>query len=448
MQDNVHMRRHSTETFTKIVFLAVVLGVAGRSYGQKSTSHSPYSQFGIGQMREDLLPQARAMGGISAAVRHFNGIPTLNVGNPASYSAMNRTILEAGMYGNLTQLSKNGRNDHTGDFAFGHIAIGVPLNRINGPALGGLAFGLLPYSDIGYSTREVNSIERIVHEKKTLGEGGTNKAFVGYGVSPIKGLSIGANLGLIFGNLHDITNVNFLSEPDAYPTESRQTRNIRGATVDYGLQYSRALGRRLSLTVGYSGSLDNQITTKASRRVTIFEPRFEEDFQAPPLDTISFTDLGTRRVNLPLKHNIGLTLSKGYNWMVGADFKYADWSHFQVRSDENRLQKGYGIALGGQLRPDPTSVRYINQIDYRLGFRYSQTPVVFRNQRINDMAVTVGFGLPLPETNFGRTFSQLNLSAELGQQGTLSNNLVRERYINIHIGFTINDSWFLRRNLD
>jgi len=445
------MRRHSIGTFTKIallVFLGITFGAIDHSFAQKSTSHSPYSQFGLGQMREDLFPQTRAMGGISTGVRYLNGLPTLNISNPASYSGMNRTILEAGMYGNFTQLSKNGKNDHTADFAFSHIAIGVPLNKTNGPSFGGLSFGLLPYSDIGYSTKEVASIGNLVHEKRTLGEGGINKAYLGYGVAPIKGLSVGANVGFLFGNLYDITSVRFLSDLDAYPTESKETRNIRGVTVDYGVQYSRALNRKYNLTLGYSGSLDNQIAAKTTRMVTIYEPNFEEDYQAPPLDTTSLTNLGTRHINLPFKHNVGVTLSKGYNWMVGADFKYADWSKFQVRQDENKLQKSYGFAVGGQIKPDPTSVRYLNQVDYRLGFRYNQTPVVFRNHRINDMAVTVGFGFPLPETNFGRTFSQLNISAELGQQGTMSNNLVRERYININFGFTINDSWFLRRNLE
>jgi len=70
------------------------------------------------------------------------------------------------------------------------------------------------------------------------------------------------------------------------------------------------------------------------------------------------------------------------------------------------------------------------------------------NNRITDMAVTVGLGIPLPENNFGRTFSNINVSAEFGQQGTLNNNLVRERYININLGFTINDAWFMRRSYD
>ena len=440
------MHKRSIGSFTKIA-LQLLLGLSlfgtQKGYAQKSTSHSPYSQFGLGQMREDLLPQTRAMGGISTGVRYLTGLPTLNIANPASYSGLNRTVLEAGMYGNFTQLSRDNASDHTGDFAFGHIAIGIPLQKY-----GGFSFGLLPFSDMGYSSKSAESIGELVYEKQIFGEGGINKAYLGYGVSPFRGLSIGANAGFLFGNLHDITEVRFLSDLAAYPAELKETRNIRGVAVDYGLQYSKSINRKYNLTVGYTGSLSNTINAKPSRVITISQNNFDDEFIAPPLDTISTNTFATNKVTLPLRHNVGFTLTKGYNWMIGADFKYADWSKFEVLEGQSNLEKSYGFAVGGQVKPDPTSIRYWNQVDYRLGFRYNQTPIVYRNQRINDMAVTVGVGLPLPETNFGRTFSQINISAEFGQQGSLNNNLVRERYININFGFTINDSWFIRRSLD
>lgn len=440
------MHRRSIESFTKIALQFLLgLGLFGiqQGYAQRSTSHSPYSQFGLGQMRNDLLPQTRAMGGISTGVRYLTGLPTLNIANPASYSGLNRTVLEAGMYGNFTQLSRDNMSDHTADFAFGHLAIGIPLQKY-----GGFSFGLLPFSDAGYSSRNVESVGDLVYEKQIFGEGGINKAYLGYGVSPIKGLSIGANAGFLFGNLYDITQVKFLSDLSAYPTELKETRNIRGVTVDYGLQYSKSINRKYNLTLGYTGTLNNTINARPSRFITISENNFDDEYIAPPLDTISTGTFPTRKIHLPLKHNVGFTLSKGYNWLIGADFNYADWSNFEVQEGQNKLEKSYGFAVGGQIKPDPTSVRYWNQVDYRLGFRYNQTPIVYRNQRINDMAVSVGIGLPLPETNFGRTFSQINISAEFGQQGSLNHNLVRERYININFGFTINDSWFIRRSLD
>lgn len=413
------------------------------AHAQTTTSHSPYSRFGLGQIREDLLPQNRAMGGISTGLRYQSGLATFNPANPASYSAFSHTILEAGLYGNITQLGKGTMTDNTADFAFSHLAIGIPLSKY-----GGLALGLMPFSDVGYNTSQTVTLDTIQYRKTSNGEGGLNKAFVGYGVSPVKGLSLGANAGLLFGNLSDISSISFPYSLGAYNTRYEEARLIRGIIVDYGAQYSTSLGNKMNLTVGYSGTLNNTISNKTTTSVSRTEASLDPDQQNIALDTIFLQQSPSRNINLPLKHNVGFTLSRGYNWMVGVDFKYADWSDFQTRQGEPSLGRNYGAAIGGQFKPDATSFKYWNIVDYRLGVRYNRTQVRFNNRDIDDMAVTVGLGFPLPETNFGRTFSRINVSAELGQQGSLNNNLVRERYININLGFTINDSWFLRRSLD
>lgn len=441
------MQRQSKVLSAKKAF-KILLGVgllwgSTPTYAQQTTSHSPYSRFGLGQMREDLLPQTRAMGGISTGVRYQSGLAVLNIANPASYSAFSRTILDAGLYGNLTELSKGNLSDNTGDFAFSHFTFGIPLAKA-----GGLSFGLIPFSDIGYNSTETKVNGPLTTQETISGEGGLNKAYFGYGVSIVKGLSIGANVGFIFGNLDDISSVSFPNNMDMYNARSLESRLVRGAQLDYGLQYSTSIGKKMNLTVGYAGSLNNTINSKTTLLNTRTEPSMDEDFQNIAVDTVLFQQGVNRKINLPLKHSVGFTLSKGYNWSVGADFKYADWSNFQTRVGEPKLGKNYGVAVGGQFKPDPTSLRYWNVVDYRFGARYNKTQLRYNNQDINDMALTVGVGLPLPETNFGRTFSRINISAEFGQQGSVKNNLVRERYININLGFTINDTWFLRRSYD
>ncbi|NGF57902.1 hypothetical protein G5B00_15385 [Parapedobacter sp. SGR-10] len=429
--------------------LNILLGVcliawSVQSHAQTTSSHSPYSQFGLGQIREDLVPQNRAMGGISTGLRYQSGLATFNPANPASYSAFSRTILEAGLYGNMTQLGKGSTTNHMADFAFSHIAIGIPL----GQKAGGVAVGLMPFSDVGYNSSQNITLENIQYKKTSNGEGGLNKAFVGYGLSPIKGFSIGANAGLLFGSLSDIYAVSFPYTLEAYNMRREESRLIRGLVLDYGAQYSTSLGSKMNLTLGYSGTLNNVVSNTSTVTVSRTEGSLDPDFQNIALDTVFSQTYPKRDINLPLKHNVGFTLSKGYSWMVGADFKYADWTYFQTRQGEPKLGKSYGIAIGGQFKPDVTSFRYWNIVDYRLGFRYNNTPIRFNNRDINDMAITVGLGLPLPETNFGNTFSRINISAEFGQQGTLNDNLIRERYININLGFTINDLWFRRRSLD
>lgn len=416
---------------------------------QTTTSHSPYSQFGLGQMREDLLPQQRSMGGISAGVRTLGGFPLLNISNPASYSSFTRAIFDGGMYGNMTKLDKGAVSDNTADFAFSHFVFGIPFSVRPQRISHGIAFGLVPFSDIGYNASSVRPLDTLQYRRILTGEGGINKAFVGYGISPVRGLSVGANAGLLFGSLTDRASIEFPFSLGAYNTIQSDERYIRGLAVDYGVQYVRSLGNRMSVTLGYSGSLNNAINNETTSMVTIAQGgRGTDIFDQVALDTISGPTRSTRKINLPLKHNIGFTLSKGYNWTVGADFKYADWSKFQTRAGEPRLGRDIGIAVGGQMKPDPTSTKYWNVVDYRLGFRYNRTAITLNSQRINDMAITAGLGIPLTGDTFGRTFSSINISAEFGQRGTLNSNLIRERYINLHFGFTINDLWFQRRSYD
>ena len=65
---------------------------------------------------------------------------------------------------------------------------------------------------------------------------------------------------------------------------------------------------------------------------------------------------------------------------------------------------------------------------------------------IKQMAFTFGFGFPLPSNR--SSFYKINLSAEVGQLGTHANDLVRERFVNIHLGFTMNDRWFVKAKFD
>jgi len=205
-------------------------------FGQKSTSASPYSKFGIGQMREDLLPQNRAMGGLSSGIRYISGVNTLNPGNPASYSALHHTVFDAGLYGNYTQLEKGSARDNTADFAFSHITMGIPLGKA-----GGVSIGILPYSDVGYSSNSMHNLDTISFRKNFNGEGGLTKAYFGYGVNITKNLSVGANVSYLFGTLNDYTSIEFPVNFSGYNTRLTDHREISGVSLDYGLQYYKQL---------------------------------------------------------------------------------------------------------------------------------------------------------------------------------------------------------------
>ncbi|MGV3547112.1 MAG: hypothetical protein ACO1N4_08625, partial [Pedobacter sp.] len=87
-------------------------------------------------------------------------------------------------------------------------------------------------------------------------------------------------------------------------------------------------------------------------------------------------------------------------------------------------------------------------VDYRLGFTYDKTYVRMNNEDVKQTAVTLGLGLPL-QSGYGRsTFYKMNVSAEIGSRGKITNSLIQERYVNFHLSFLLNDRWFQRFRFD
>ena len=429
-------------TIPKVIVFLVVLLVSTVVHAQRSTTSSPYSRFGLGELRGDLLPQTRAMGGIATGVRYLSGYGNINVANPASYSALQFTTIDVGVFGNVTELSQNQLTENSYNFALSHINFGIPLGRP-----GGISFGILPFSDVGFSYAIPGTIDTTNIRTVYAGEGGTTKAYLGYGIQLNKNFSVGVNASYIFGTLNNINSIEFPDDIGALNVRKDNSRYVNGFSYDYGVQYFQPFGNNMSLTVGYSGSAGTPLNTRASQVVTRTPTSVEDDQENLPVDTIEFFEGQRQRISMPMKHSLGFSVAKGNNWMVGGDVNYAKWSSYREGGNNPGLTDSYGFAVGGQITPDVTSVKYLSVVDYRLGFKYNKSYINISNQDINQMALTVGFGFPLPSL-FGGSFYKINFATEFGQMGTLSNNLVRERYINFNLGFTLNDKWFLRRPYD
>lgn len=86
---------------------------------------------------------------------------------------------------------------------------------------------------------------------------------------------------------------------------------------------------------------------------------------------------------------------------------------------------------------------YFKQMGYRLGAHYYSSLYEIDGQNVSDYGISFGFAFPLR-----KSFSTLNLSAEIGERGSLEGKLVREQYLNIYLGVTINDKWFIKRKYD
>jgi hypothetical protein len=98
------------------------------------------------------------------------------------------------------------------------------------------------------------------------------------------------------------------------------------------------------------------------------------------------------------------------------------------------------IAAGFQYYPNSQSPDgLLGHTYYRFGIKNAALPFYLNDTQILENAITAGFGFPLR-----KAVSSVNVGMELGRRGTTMNNLVKENYFMINVGFTINDRWFMK----
>ena len=432
----------------KLKYFCAAIALA-TSFGAQAqvTVQSPYSKFGVGNIKGSLLPQLRSMGGISTGVFRTSYINNINMQNPASYAGINLTTLDIGMAGSGTTLKTNNLSETSFNASLSHVAMAFPVTRKSA-----VSIGLLPYSELGYNFRNTVQVGTTAENTKTVdyiytGEGGLSKAYLGYGIQFGDHFRLGANAEYLFGNLIESRSTEYLNEAAAINSRNQTKNSVYGLAFSYGAQYDFALGNKTSLTLGYSGSSAAKLNSEMSQYITTYNKDQEGNDQAA-LDTLAFTENAKTNLKLPLVHNVGFTIQKENKWLLGADYRMGKWSSLSIDNVNQNLQDTYGFSVGGQFTPDVTAINgYFKRVDYRLGFQYDKTYVKMNNQDVNQMAVTFGLGLPL--SSYARSsFYKMNVSAELGKRGSVNNGLIQENYINFNLGFMLNDKWFQRFKFD
>lgn len=442
----LHINMYQKLRYTFAVCLLLTSAVANAQI----TLQSPYSKFGVGNLKGSLLPQLRSMGGISTAVGNINKgtfFNNINMQNPASYATISLTTLDIGMGAGFTELRNSSQKENSFNATLSHVAFAFPLSSKSA-----LSIGILPYSELGYNFINSTTVGANGNNTKNVdyrytGEGGLTKAYLGYGIQFGDHFRIGANAEYLFGNLVENRSTEYVNEPGAINSRLQAKNSVGGIGFSYGAQYDIALDNKTSIVLGYSGSSSSKINSKKSQVVTQYYNDSQGNEQTA-VDTLLFVENAPTNLKMPLVHNFGITFQKSNKWLLGADYRLGKWSNLTIDKVNQGLQDTYGFSVGGQITPDITSINsYFKRVDYRLGFQYDKTYIQMAGQDIKQMAVTFGLGLPL--SSFGGTsFYKMNFSAELGKRGTISNGLLQEKYINFHLGFTLNDKWFRRFKFD
>ncbi|MDB5117939.1 MAG: hypothetical protein JWQ79_3431 [Mucilaginibacter sp.] len=438
-----------------ITFLLAVIVFEAKSQST-ATSSSPYSQYGLGDLTPMLLPQNIGMGGIATATNVINGFNSINPLNPASYGAISLTTIDAGIYSSTLFLSQSGQSSAVNsNTRFSHVAFAIPVTR--GSAF---SFGLLPYSQLGYnykqtlskgfgsgSPADTNAVNYIYS-----GEGGLSKAYLGYGFTIARHLLVGFNVSYIFGDLKHYQTTEIPTYTGTLNSTVEQDNSVGGLNYDYGAQYSIDLSLTRHIILAYSASASSNLNSKSSYIVSQYSYDASGNKNVAA-DSIINQQGANAKIHLPQNNHFGISYQKDQKYLVGADYSTARWSDLSIGGVNQGMANSSTLNVGGQITPNMNALgNYWATVDYRFGFIHDQTYFNVPNPtgggftQIKSNSLTFGFGMPLRPNNL--SFYKVNFSAEVGQRGTLSNGLVKENFINIHLGFTLNDKWFQRYKFD
>lgn len=418
-----------------VIFLVLNVFFSVYTFSQTRIS-SPYSRYGLGDLQNAKYIGNLAMGGIGIAYRQPSSV---NYSNPASYTVFdtNAFVLETGINSQTVKLSTNNQNQRSNYTSLSHLAFGFPVTKWWGSSI-----GLLPYSHVGYKISNYETLSEIGKIKYLYeGSGGLNQFYVGNAFQ-LKNLSVGVNAAYIFGYLDRTITV---SSPDSIYYLALRLSNgtrINGFHYNLGLQYEKKINTDWTMQVGLVYSATAKLNAKRdSFAYTFFSSG--EDYEKIK-DTIIDAENTKGKINLPYSLGGGIIIKKSNILMMGFDYQMQNWNNYSSFGEKDSLKNSWVTSFGMEYTPIHTNLSsYWKRVHYRVGARYAKTYLQLRNNQLSESAVSFGFGLPLK-----RSKTSFNIGFELGQRGTLENNLIKEQFGRIILNVSFNEFWFFKRRFE
>lgn len=413
----------------------------------QSGTNSPYSMYGLGKMSEQSQGFNRGMNGVGIAFREHNQV---NYINPASYSAIDSLtfIFDVGMTLQNTNFkegnkSKNAKNADF-EYAVGSFRVAKGV---------GMAFGIVPYSNVGYDYKYKTSVidnyiqapavsSETTNTMSYSGNGGIHQLFLGAGWSPMKGLSIGANFNYLWGTINNYTTSSY-SDNYVKSLAKQFTASVHNYKLDFGAQYSHAIGKKGVGTIGVTYSPGHNLASDPECLL------ITSNSQSSVNDTTVATAVDG--LSIPTQLGIGLSYAYSNRWKVGVDYSLQKWSSVKECSYLDASGKSiattgsyndrHSIKIGGEYCQNELSRDASKRIRYRAGLGYS-SPYLKINGVDGPREISLSAGVGIPIVNTWNNRSVLNVS--LQWQNLVAKNMITENALILNIGITFNERWFAK----
>ncbi len=391
------------------------------------TTVSPYSIFGPGEIQYKGFSRSQSMGGAGIALKSGNNLNNIN---PASYTGIDsmRIVFEFGVKGKLYDLESSGVSNKNFTGNFNYLALGWRYTNWFAGSL-----GVVPFSSVGYSIAETNFVEGLdaTYLSTYVGSGGISQFYFANAFKLNKHLSLGINSSFMFGSLTQEENIS----ETAYVPQFQVKRQdfLKSLYFDYGLQYSFSY-RKTNYTLGATFSQKQSLNSRHILNV------YDDSFSL-----VRGEEYDTDYLTVPTTWGGGIAIEKTDKFSILADYSTQLWSGVEYPIQTYDFRNSHRFSLGTEFRL--WDYRAINQSYknwiYRFGLNYESSYLNFGSNGIDSKSVSFGAGVPLP----GR-ISNFNWGVEVGTNGTLANQLIKEKYILFHLGFSLNEVAFIKRKYD
>jgi hypothetical protein len=412
----------------KRILVVLIIFISGISLAQEGTT-SPYSFYGIGEIKFKGTAENRAMGGIGVLTDSIH----INLQNPAGLADLKLINYSVGASHRYLTLDTDAEKQRTSTTSLDYIAIGIPMGKF------GASFGLIPFTSVGY---QIDSSTEGTTTQFT-GTGGLNRAFLSLGYKVTPKLSVGVETSYNFGNIEN-TSFNHVLDEFQYGTKIVNKSDILGFSFKFGAFYKTMVSEKLELTTSATFTPENDFVIENFKQVSsVIRNDLGIDLTAYEFEII----VEDTNLKYPSQFTIGAGIGKSKSWFVGAEYtgiKTSNFANSAFSIADVTYTDASNFGIGGYYIPNYNSIgKYWSRVVYRAGIRYEETGINIRGEDINEFGISFGVGLPV-----GRIFSNLNLGFELGQRGTKNQGLVKENFFNTIISLSLNDRWFEKRYYD
>lgn len=396
---------------------------------------SPYSYYGIGDVKFKGTVENRSMGGLGIIPDSIH----VNLQNPATYSSLKWTTFTLGASNTQTRFKTESESDKAQRSTLDYIAVAIPVKNF------GFAFGLMPYTSVGYriENEAVDPTDGLTRFRRFRGNGGLNRVFGGAAYKITPKFSMGADFQYNFGQVETKSITGIPEAAIQYPTREINSSDYSGVSFNIGATYQTRVNGKYEWVASATYTPSSTLKSSTEREIaTIVLTGSNREVVRDVIDQ----SISEEEIKMPSKFSFGSGFGEARKWFVGAEYTFQESNELGNRFDavtDAGFETSHKFSLGCYYIPKYFSFNsYLSRVTYRAGLRYEKTGLVVNGESINDMGVSLGLGLPL----LGG--SNLNIGAEYGQRGTTTANLVKENYFNIMVSLSISDRWFVKRKYD